>query len=46
MSEILIGIGLVIFLGGLSYFLARKQNRQLENVGEGVYRKQRQGDLK
>lgn len=38
MTEILIGIGLVIFLGGLFYFLARQHSRQLENVDEAVYR--------
>ena len=38
MTEILVGIGLVIFLGGLFYFLARQQNRELQNVDKIVYK--------
>lgn len=33
---VLIGIGLVILLGGLFYFIAQQHNRQLENVDETV----------
>ena len=37
MTEIVIGLGLVIFLGGLFYILARQHNRQLDTVDETIY---------
>ncbi|WP_276373713.1 hypothetical protein [Chryseolinea sp. H1M3-3] len=38
MSEIVIVVGLVIFLGGVFYFLARQHNQQLDNINEYVYK--------
>src|SRR5205809_7542375 len=37
MTEIIIGLGLIIFLGGLFYILARQHNRQLDTVDETFY---------
>jgi hypothetical protein len=38
MTEILFGIGLVVFLVGLFYLLARQHNQELDNVDAAVYK--------